>query len=113
MNGEFVTWGILGTYAGAVSITAIITQFLKRLSFMKKVDSQLLSYVIALIILEASTIFMRGFSWDVAAIGLVNAFVVALASNGVYDVMANGVKKAVPAVAAPSANTETGGEENA
>lgn len=106
MNGEFVTWGILGTYAGAVSITAIITQFLKRLSFMKKVDSQLLSYVIALAILEASTIFASGFAWEVAAICLVNAFVVALASNGVYDVMAHGVEKAIPATTKP----ETEGE---
>ena len=96
MNGEFVTWGILGTYAGAVSITAIITQFLKRLSFMKKVDTQLLSFVIALIILEASTIFASGFSWDIAALCLVNAVVVALASNGVYDVMAHGAEKAIP-----------------
>lgn len=90
MNGEFVTWGILGTYAGAVSVTAIITQFLKRLPLVKKLDTQLLSYIVALLILEASTIFTGGFRWDVAAICLVNAMVVALASNGAYDVIAAG-----------------------
>ena len=87
MNGEFITWGILGTYAGAVSITAIITQFLKKLPFLKKLDTQLLSYIVALVILEASTIFSGGFHWEVAALCLVNAIVVALARNGTYDVI--------------------------
>ena len=89
MNGEFITWGILGTYAGAVSITAIITQFLKRLPGLKKLDTQLLSYIVALVILEASTIFSSGFHWEVAALCLVNAIVVALASNGTYDILGN------------------------
>lgn len=89
MNGEFITWGILGTYAGAVSITAIITQFLKKIPGLKKLDTQLLSYIVALIILEASTIFSGGFHWEVAALCLVNAIVVALASNGTYDILGN------------------------
>ena len=87
MNGASITWGILGTYAGAVSITAIITQFLKKLPGIKKLDTQLLSYIVALVILEASTIFSGGFHWEVAALCLVNAIVVALASNGTYDVI--------------------------
>ena len=89
MNGEVITWGILGTYAGAVSITAIITQFLKKLPGVKKLDTQLLSYIVALVILEASTIFSSGFHWEVAALCLVNAIVVALASNGTYDILGN------------------------
>ena len=67
MNGEFITWGILGTYAGAVSITAIITQFLKKLPGIRNLDTQLLSYIVALVILEASTIFANGFSWPANA----------------------------------------------
>ena len=89
MNGEFITWGILGTYAGAVSITAIITQFLKKLPGVKKLDTQLLSYIVALVILEASTIFSSGFHLEVAALCLVNAIVAALASNGTYDILGN------------------------
>lgn len=88
MSSEFVTWGILGTYAGAVSVTTILTQFFKRIPFIRKMDTQILSYIIALVILELSSVFSTGFSWDMAVLCLVNAVVVALASNGVYDVMA-------------------------
>lgn len=93
MNGEFITWGILGTYAGAVSITAIITQFLKKLPGLRRMDPQLLSYLVALVILEGATVFSGGFHWEIAALCLVNAMVVALASNGTYDVIGN---KATP-----------------
>ena len=47
---EFVTWITLGTYAGAVMMVTLITQFLKQTVF-GKMNAQLLSYIIAVLIL--------------------------------------------------------------
>ena len=43
---EFVNWNTLGTYAGAVMMVALITQFVKQIKILEKVNSQIISYVI-------------------------------------------------------------------
>ena len=83
---DFVTWAGIGSYAGSVTITAIITQFLKQLPGVGKMNSQLLSFIVAVLILEAHAAFIGGWHFDTAVINLVNAVVVALAANGTYDV---------------------------
>ena len=85
---NFFTWDYLLTFAGCALATGMITQGLKKL--LPNVHEQILSYVIALVILivgQLATKAMTG--WDVAALDLVNAMVVSLSANGGYDAVVN------------------------
>lgn len=82
---DFVTWAGLGSYAGAVTITTIVTQFLKKIPGINRMNSQLLAFIVAVLILEASVVFSGGWQFETAVLSLVNAVVVALAANGTYD----------------------------
>ncbi len=93
---EFVTWQTLGTYAGAVMMVTIITQFLKQTP-LSKINAQLLSYIIAVAILIGAEAF-NGTAVTVQGVILcaLNAVIVALAANGTYDAATtNMVKKPV------------------
>ncbi len=82
---EFVTWTTLGTYAGAVMMVTIITQFLKQTP-LRNINAQLLSYIVAVLILIGAEAF-NGASVTVQGVilCLLNAVIVALAANGTYD----------------------------
>ena len=88
MTQEFFTWTMLATYAGAVMATALITQLFKGVGFISKIPTQIFSYGVALVILLAATFFGGQWSWPDAALCLLNAVVVSLASNGAYEAMA-------------------------
>ena len=53
---EFVTWQTLGTYAGAVMMVTIITQFLKQTP-LKNINTQLLAYIISVALLIGAEAF--------------------------------------------------------
>ncbi len=82
---EFVTWEALGSYAGAVMMVTLITQFLKGTP-LRNWNSQLVAYGIAVVLLIGAEVF-GGQSVTVqgVALCLLNAVMVALAANGVYD----------------------------
>lgn len=82
---DFVSWDSIGTYTVAVTVTMLVTQFLKRAPLIAKVDTQLISYVVSLVLLLASAYFTVGLTVPYAALCAVNAVIVALASNGAYD----------------------------
>lgn len=82
---EFFTWSILGTYAGAVFATTLITQLLKGVPLFEKLNARVFSYIVAVLLLFAAAAFTGGLSFSAAALTLVNGVVVALASNGAYD----------------------------
>ena len=85
MIGEFVTWTSIMTYAGAVTLTTIMTQFFKQIPGINRINSQLLSFIIAVFLLETAVAFNGEWSVQAAILSLVNGVVVALASNGTYD----------------------------
>ena len=87
---EFLTWQMLATYAGATIFTGIVTQFIKGASFLQKVPTRLMSYIIAAVALIAGTAFTAGLTIESGALCLVNAFVVSLASNGGYELLKKG-----------------------
>ena len=82
MDG-FFDWGMLATYAGATAATALLTQFIKGL--LPTIATQIVSYGIALLVLLAATFFTGAFTLEAAALCVINAAVVSLASNGAYD----------------------------
>ncbi|MGI6151806.1 MAG: hypothetical protein ACOYIR_07635 [Christensenellales bacterium] len=90
---EFFTWSSLGTYAGAVLVTTLITQFIKGIGFIGKIPTRIVSYVIALIVLLGANAAAGTLDWATAGLCAVNAIVVALASNGTHDAAASAFKR--------------------
>lgn len=85
---EFFTWQGLVTSAEATLAAAAITQLLKDIGIFKRIPTRLISYLAALTVLAASTLATAGFDIKKLALTLLNAVVVALASNGAYDAVA-------------------------
>lgn len=84
---QYFTWEMLATLAGAAAATGILTQFLKGL--FKKLPTQWLSYIIALVILLAATAATGGTTdWTGWAIIPLNAVLVSFSANGAYDALA-------------------------
>ena len=92
---EFVTWAALGTYAGCAMMVTLITQFIKQLKFMENVNSQLISYVVAVLLLLGSLCFSHSgevVNPETVILCFVNAITVALGSNGIYDGVTTGLE---------------------
>ena len=88
MVDNFFDWGILSTLAGAAAATGIVTQAVK--GIFQKFPTQLVSYVIAVVILGVATAATGMTSgaitdWTVSALVPLNAVVVAFTANGGYD----------------------------
>lgn len=80
---QFFTWAFLATFVGAVAGTGLITQFIK--GAFVKLPTQILSYIVALVILAAATAATSGSSgWTVWLLIPFNAVLVSIASNGAY-----------------------------
>lgn len=81
---QFFTWETLATLAGCATATAILTQFLKDL--VKKLPTQWLSYIIALVVLVVATAATGGATdWTGWAIIPFNSVIVSLSANGAFD----------------------------
>jgi uncharacterized membrane protein required for colicin V production len=80
---EFFTWAMLGTYAGAVLATTLITQLVKE--WLKAIPTRIVSYVIALGVLLAAAAFNNALTLADGALCLFNAVIVSLAANGGFD----------------------------
>lgn len=87
MPNEFLTWDVLGSYAGSVLAVMLITQFTKGLPYIKKVPTQIWSYALAVVILLAAHIFNGSLSASNAALSLVNGVLVSLSANGGYSLI--------------------------
>ena len=83
---EFITWEILSTYAGATAMTTAVVEFFKMITKDKyKIPTQIVSYIIALIVLLTAQLFTGGLTLSNGILNIFNALIVATASNGVYD----------------------------
>lgn len=88
---DFFTWSMLATYAGATAATVLFTQLLKGVGVIEKIPTKIFSYVIALIVLVLSQVFIGNFSAQGIALCFFNAGVVALAAQGGYELIAHGI----------------------
>lgn len=84
---EFFNWNMLGTYAGATAAVGIFTQLTKNIPGIKKIPTQLWSYMIAAIILVLSQVFNGECTVPSIVLSCLNAGIVSLAANGGYDVV--------------------------
>lgn len=85
MHQEFFTWPVLATYAGAVLLTTLVTQFVKQFRFLQRIPTQVISYLIALIGLLGGNYFTTGLTLESALLCCINAVVVATAANGTFN----------------------------
>jgi len=83
---EFVSWVTLGTYSGALAMVFFITQFTKSLPVIRKMPTQLWSYILAVCVLLPATIFTLGFHLEEIILIFFNAFIISVAANGVHSV---------------------------
>lgn len=86
---EFFTWAALGTYAGAVLATTLVTQLLKGVGFISKIPTRVFSLIVAAIIMLAATFFNTGLTLSNGILCIINAVVVSLASNGAFDAVSS------------------------
>ncbi len=88
---EFFDWGILGTFAGATAAVAVLTELTKNIPVIKKVPTQLWSYILALFVMVCATVFQDGVYaggiTDKLFLVIINAAMVALAANGGYEAL--------------------------
>ena len=81
---NFFDWGMLGTFAGAAAATGIVTQAVK--GIFQKIPTQIVSYVIAVVILGLATAATGGASdWTGWVLVPLNAVVVSLSANGGFE----------------------------
>ena len=83
---EFFDWAMLGSFAGAVTATTIITQFIK--NALQKIPTQIVSYLVALLVLAVSMVATGGASdWTGWALVPLNAILVSVSANGTFSVV--------------------------
>lgn len=87
---SFVTWESLLTFGGCVAGTILVTEFVKKL-FGERVPAQLVSFLIAGVILFVGHLATGTFVWKEALLYLINAAAVSLSANGGFDA----IKKAL------------------
>lgn len=84
---EFFDWNTIGTYTGAVMAVGVITEIIKDIPGIKKIPTQLMSYILAFIVLICAMFFSGGFTAQGAALAVFNAALVSLGANGGYAVV--------------------------
>ena len=87
----YFSWEFIGTLAGCTAATALITEFLK--AIFDKLPTQLLSYIIAVVLMIGAAVFTSNFSLQSLLIIPINAVIVSFASNGSFDAVKNIKKK--------------------
>ena len=84
---EFVTWELLGTYAGATAMVGVITQMTKNIKFISAIPTQLWAYITSLVTLLCANYFLGQLTVENAVLLLFNAGLVSLAANGGYEAL--------------------------
>lgn len=82
---EFVTWELLGTYAGAMAMVGVITQLTKNIKFISAIPTQVWSYILALVVMYSANFFLGQLTLSNAILILFNSALVSLGANGGYE----------------------------
>ena len=82
---EFFDWSILLTLTGAVLAVAILTQITKGIPGIRRLPTQLWSYILAVVVQTLAHYFTGDLNLAAAALVLINSALVSLAANGGYS----------------------------
>lgn len=91
---EFMSWTTLLTYGGCVAATILVTEWLKHV--MQKIDAQIISAVVALLILVIGHVATGTFAVRDILLYVVNAIAASLASNGGFDAVKSIIQQNKP-----------------
>lgn len=84
---DFFTWSTLGTMAGATAAVTLATQFIKWL-FNGRLHGGVIravSFGVALVVLLCAAVFSGTLDAPTAVLTVLNAVIVTLAANGLFD----------------------------
>lgn len=84
MEMNFFDWGFLATFAGALAAVALLTELTKNLPFVKKIPTQLFSWILGFGVLVLAAWFTGTLSAQNAVLAVFNGAMVSLAANGGY-----------------------------
>ena len=88
---------MLGSCAGAVTAVGVLTQISKEIPGIKRIPTQLWSYILSLSTLVLAMVFGPGFTAQGMVLALFNAAVVSLAANGGYSALNRAKQSIIPA----------------
>ena len=88
---DFMSWEVLLTYGGCVMATILLTEWLKHV--VPKVDAQIISAVVALLILVVGHVATGTFAVGDILLYAVNAVAASLAANGGFDAVKSVVQQ--------------------
>lgn len=94
---EFFDWDTLMSFSGAALAVSVLTQLSKDIPLVRRVPTQLWSYLLSLIVLLAARYFTGGLSLASGALSLINAALISLASNGGYEAILRLKQRLTPA----------------
>lgn len=103
MLEQFADWSELATTGGALTAVLFLTQVTKNVKFIQKIPTQILSFVLSIIVMVAATYYTNGQDVNQLGLTLLNAGLVALAANGGYS--------AITRISSETSNAEIG-EDN-
>ena len=81
---EFLDWAMVGTVAGFVLAVVLLTEFVKNIPFLKTVPTQIVSFVIAMVVMLAYKFAMSEFKWVDFLLYVLNSVGASLTANGGY-----------------------------
>lgn len=84
MDMNFFDWGFLGTFAGALAAVALLTELTKNLPGIKKIPTQLFSWILGFAVLILAQAFAGALDVQSAVLAVLNGGMVSLAANGGY-----------------------------
>ena len=84
---DFLNWSALASHSGALAMVIIITQFTKGMGIIKKIPTQLWSYIISLVVLFPANYFTNQLTFSNFILVFFNGIIVALAANGGFTVL--------------------------
>lgn len=96
---EFLTWDVIGTFVGFASAVALLTEFSKVFKLLEKIPTQIVSFVIAIIIMVVFKLATGEFKAVDIVLYVINSVGASLTSNGAYDAV-----KRIIGVIRPDAN---------
>lgn len=84
MDMSFFDWTTIGTFAGALAAVALLTELTKSLPGIRRIPTQLYSWLLACAVLLLAACFTGTLSAQNAVLTVINGAMVSLAANGGY-----------------------------
>lgn len=93
MELDFITMEMFLSFAGCLAVVAILTQSVKSLPGLNKVNSLWSTFIVAILVGVIRMIFMADFSVQGIVIGILNIFAIYLGAIGGYETIKQIVQK--------------------